>query len=429
MPEGASPKIAVLGLGYVGLPLAVALAARFDVIGFDISELRIRELAEGRDRTGEVSDDRLRSTSLALTSNVEDLLGRDVFIVTVPTPVGADHEPDLDPLRRASEMVGGVLMEGATVVFESTVYPGVTEEFCGPILEEKSGLMSGSEFFLGYSPERINPGDREHTVDRITKVVAGQNEKTSALLERIYGAVNGGDVFVARNIRTAEASKVIENAQRDINIAFVNEISMIFSRIGVSIYDVLDAAGTKWNFLDFRPGMVGGHCIGVDPYYLAHLSRKVGHEPDMILAGREINEGMSAEIAARVVRRIGETCGPGPRRVLVFGLTFKENVPDLRNTKVVDMVRRIGEAGHDVQVHDPVVDPVDASDRYGIDVHTSLEGLAGFDCVIGAVGHSGYRDLSAHAFAHLLPDGGLVADIKRIWSHLELPAGIHYWTL
>jgi UDP-N-acetyl-D-galactosamine dehydrogenase len=295
-------RISVIGLGYVGLPLAVGLARHFGVTGFDIDPQRIAALREGHDRTGEIDAQRLRDSGLTFTDKVEALRGSDLFIVTVPTPVDQFNVPDLSPLRAASRTVGGVVQAGAIVVFESTVYPGVTEEVCGPEIEAASGLTAGTDFFLGYSPERINPGDREHTVERITKVLAGQTPETTQTLELVYGRLTDGNTFTARDIRTAEAAKVIENAQRDINIAFVNEVATIFQKLGLSVYDVLEAAGTKWNFLPFSPGLVGGHCIGVDPYYLAHAAVSIGHHPEIILAGRRLNDSMGGYIAECVAR-------------------------------------------------------------------------------------------------------------------------------
>ena len=295
-----TPRIAIIGLGYVGLPLAVAVARHYPTVGFDISEPRIAELHQGFDRTGEVDRALLRASTIKLTARAEDIRGADLFIVTVPTPVSADNEPDLGPVMSACRSVGAMMAKGAVVVFESTVYPGVTEDICGPELERVSGLTAGVDFFLGYSPERINPGDREHTVERITKVIAGQTPEVTELLARVYGAVTSGGVFRAASIRVAEAAKVIENAQRDINLAFVNEITMIFQRLGISVYDVLDASATKWNFLNFKPGLVGGHCIGVDPFYLARCAQDRGHHPEVILAGRRINDGMGPWIAERI---------------------------------------------------------------------------------------------------------------------------------
>ena len=414
-------KIAVVGLGYVGLPLAVALARHHDVVGFDISTPRIAEIAAGKDRTGEVSCEALAQSSAVFSADPTCLHGADVVIVTVPTPVDDANQPDLGAVEAASRTVGRHLKKGAIVVYESTVYPCVTEEICGPILAAESGLSCGVDFFLGYSPERINPGDREHTVDRITKVIAGQTPAVTEVLAAVYGAVTKGGVFRARDIRTAEAAKVIENAQRDINIAFVNEITAIFHKMDLSIHDVLDAARTKWNFLDFRPGLVGGHCIGVDPYYLAAKAVALGHDPKVILAGRSTNDGMGAFIADSVAADL-----PANARILVMGLTFKENVPDLRNSRVVDIVRRLGDLGHTVTVHDPIADPAEAAQFYDIALARDLE--SGFDAVIGAVAHDAYIALGDEQLAGLLKPGGVLADIKGIWRSRSI-AGLRRWQL
>ena len=413
-------KICVVGLGYVGLPLAVALSRHFPVIGFDSDPARVAELAAGRDRTGEV--DPAAFAGLEITADAAALAGRDVFIVAVPTPVDAANRPDLGAVLEAAEAVGRALRPGAIVVLESTVYPGVTEEVFGPALAAASGLASGRDFSLGYSPERINPGDRAHTVERITKVVAGQTPEVTRTLEEIYGTV-AGRVFVARDIKTAEAAKVIENAQRDINIAFVNEVAAIVGRMGLSIHDVLDAAETKWNFLPFRPGLVGGHCIGVDPFYLAHAARAAGHDPEIILAGRRINDAMGGELAGRIAEAVGEAGA----RVLVLGLTFKENVPDLRNSKVVDLVNGLGARGLEVAVHDPLAVPEEAARLYGIELVTDLAGP--YDALVGAVAHAQYRSFAAAELAALLRPDGLVADIKGMWRGLELPPGLRRWQL
>ena len=414
-------KLAVIGLGYVGLPLCVELARKFEVVGFDIDESRVAEIVSGYDRTGEISELDLQSSPAVFSNDQVVLDGTHVLIVTVPTPVDAANQPDLMAIEAASDMVGRHISKGAIVVFESTVYPGVTEDVCGPILESASGLVCGIDFFLGYSPERINPGDREHTVDRIIKVIAGQTEAVTDTLAEIYGAVTTGGVFRARDIRTAEAAKVIENAQRDINIAFVNEITTIFHKLDLSVHDVLDAARTKWNFLDFRPGLVGGHCIGVDPYYLAAKAVSVGHDPKVILAGRSTNDGMGVFIADSVAKNLKEHA-----HVLIMGLTFKENVPDLRNTRVVDIVARLRELGHAVSVHDPIADSAEAVQFYDIDLVPRLEGT--FDAVIGAVAHDAYVNLTDDELAGLLVDDGTLADIKGIWRDRKI-AGLRRWQL
>jgi UDP-N-acetyl-D-galactosamine dehydrogenase len=416
--------IAVIGLGYVGLPLAVALARHFPTIGFDISRSRIDELHKGIDRTDEIEPARLRASTLHLTTEVADLAKAQVFIVTVPTPVDAANEPDLRPVLGACATVARAMSPGAVVVFESTVYPGVTEDICGPEMERLSGLRCGTDFFLGYSPERINPGDREHTVERITKVIAGQTPEVTALLARIYGSVTSGGVFSAASIKVAEAAKVIENAQRDINIAFINEITIIFEALGISVYDVLDASATKWNFLNFKPGLVGGHCIGVDPFYLARCAQNIGLHPEIILAGRRINDGMGPWIAQRISAHLKPAS-----RVLLLGLTFKENVPDLRNSKVVDVIRGLRDLGHTVEVHDPFADPEEAAHEYSETLMPSLDGAVGYDCVIGAVPHAPYLAFTHETFETLVRPGGLVADVKGMWRGMDIPDGLTVWRL
>ena len=420
----ATRNIAVVGLGYVGLPLAVALARHYPVTGFDIDGARLAELRRGHDRTGETDAAGLRDSALLLADEPAVLAAADIVIVTVPTPITEALTPDLGAVRAASRTLGEHITAGTIVVFESTVYPGVTEEVCGPDIERASGLVCGRDFFLGYSPERVNPGDREHSVERIAKVVAGQNDEVAAVLEEVYGRVTSGGVFVARDIRTAEAAKVIENAQRDINIAFVNEIAMIFHKLGLSTRDVLAAAGSKWNFLDFAPGLVGGHCIGVDPYYLAHCAQALGHDPEILLAGRRINDGMGAFIAEELHRRLAPAS-----RVLVLGLTFKENVPDLRNTRVVDVVRLLRERGHVVAVHDALADAAEARARCGIELIDGYGDGARYDCVLGAVAHDAYRRMSAAALQALLRPGGLLADVKGMWRDLALSKSTRRWQL
>jgi len=425
----SQPKIAVIGLGYVGLPLAVALARHYAVVGFDINEKRIQELKTGYDRTKEVSSDKLHTSTLALSTNSEDLKQQDIYIVTVPTPVTEDLEPDLIPLEKASETVGKILSKNAIVVYESTVYPGVTEDFCGPILEKVSGLKAGQDFFLGYSPERINPGDTERTVEHITKVVSGQTKEVAEILQKIYGAINNNNIFVAKDIKTAEAAKVIENTQRDINIAFINEIATIVGKLGLSIYDVLEAAETKWNFLKFKPGLVGGHCIGVDPYYLAHCARKLDHTPEVLLAGRRINENMGPYLAQRVHEELLAIDINSPARILILGVTFKEDIPDLRNTKVIDVIRQLKKRGHHVDVHDPHAHSEEAETHLGIPILSSFEGVEGYDCIIGAVPHKNYLELAHHHFETLLKPEGLVADFKKMWRNIPFPNRIKYWSI
>ena len=416
--------VSIVGLGYVGLPLAVALSRHFSVIGFDISESRIDELRNGYDRTFEIDKPVLRASSMQFTTDIAETAAADIHIITVPTPVDKGDKPDLEPLKSACRAIAPVMKKGSIIVVESTVYPGVTEDICGPLLEEISGMKSGEDFFLGYSPERINPGDKVHTVDKIIKVVAGQTDEVTDILEEIYGAATTGGTFRARNIKTAEAAKVIENAQRDINIAFVNEATMIFQKLGISAYDVLETAGTKWNFLNFTPGLVGGHCIGIDPFYLAHRASEVGYVPDLILTGRRINESMGQFIAATVNDLLDGNC-----RVLVLGLTFKENVPDLRNTKVLEIITGLKEFGHEVDVHDPMADPDEALQFLDIDLKANLNSLSEYDAIVGAVAHSVYRDLSSAAVEGMLTDKGVLADVKGIWRDTEFSPNIKRWQL
>ncbi|WP_188640990.1 nucleotide sugar dehydrogenase [Blastomonas marina] len=408
-----SKTVTVIGLGYVGLPLAVALAKHFDTVGFDVDARRIAELRDGHDRTDEIDGERLSASTLALTDDSNAIPPSDFYIVTVPTPIDAERKPDLSLVEAASRTVGALLpaaiAAGKTpiVVYESTVYPGVTEEVCGPILGQVSGKACGEDFFLGYSPERINPGDREHTIEKITKVVAGQTPEVLDAVADLYGAVTSGGTFRAASIKAAEAAKVIENAQRDINIAFMNEIAQIFGKMDLSIWDVLAAARTKWNFLPFTPGLVGGHCIGVDPYYLAHRAEELGHDPRVILSGRGINDSMARFVA----ERLHGARGHKPGRALVLGLTFKEDVPDLRNSKVADLVAGLAELGHDVTVHDPLADSPEAEHEYGLTLDPqALERT--YDLVVLAVPHRDYRDMGSEALRQLLAEGGTLADLK-----------------
>jgi len=418
------PRIVVVGLGYVGLPLAIALATQFDVTGLDIDTGRIAELTAGHDRTNEIDRARLAATKLTLTASLEQGRGADLYIVTVPTPVDEANQPDLRPILSATRSVAAMIdpARPAVVVYESTVYPGVTEDICGPELEKTGGLTRGIHFWLGYSPERINPGDREHTVDRIVKVIAGENDAVTALLARVYGAVTSAGTFAAASIKAAEAAKVIENAQRDINIAFMNEIATIFSKADISIWDVLAAAGTKWNFLPFQPGLVGGHCIGVDPYYLSHLAQALGHEPNVILSGRKINDGMGDWLAGELHQRRGGT----PGNALVLGMTFKENVPDIRNSRVIDVIRGLEARGHTVTVHDPLADAAETHHEYGVAIAPgALDGA--YDLVFCAVPHQAYRDMPDAAIEALAAPGGLIADLKGLWRDRALTAD--RWTL
>jgi UDP-N-acetyl-D-glucosamine/UDP-N-acetyl-D-galactosamine dehydrogenase len=409
----ASTRVAVIGLGYVGLPLAVTLADHFDTTGLDIDTRRIAELQEGHDRTGEIDGNRLAGSKLVLTADPAAVPPADFYIVTVPTPIDAQNQPDLRLVEAASRtvaaMLNGAAAEGRKpiVVYESTVYPGVTEDICAPILEGVSGLACGKDFFLGYSPERINPGDREHTIDKITKVVSGQTPEVLEQVAQLYGTITSGGVFRAASIKAAEAAKVIENAQRDVNIAFMNEITRIFSSMDLSVWDVLEAARTKWNFLPFSPGLVGGHCIGVDPYYLAHQAKELGINPKVIVAGREENDGMAAWVAGRLHGARGGRAGS----VLVLGLTFKEDVPDLRNSKVADLIAALSRLGHAVTVHDPHADEGEAEHEYGLTLAPGAP-TGRHDIVLLAVPHREYLALGASALRPLVAEGGMLADLK-----------------
>jgi UDP-N-acetyl-D-glucosamine/UDP-N-acetyl-D-galactosamine dehydrogenase len=425
-----SEKIGVIGLGYVGLPVALAFARKFPgTVGFDINKTRVTELARHHDRTGESSVAELQAAQLTVTDSIEQLKDRTMFIVAVPTPVDDTRRPDLTPLIKASETVGRALTKGAVVVYESTVYPGVTEEECGPVLERVSGLKRGVDFFLGYSPERINPGDKLHTLEKITKVVSGESP---AVLDRVaaaYGAIIDAGVFRAASIQVAEAAKVIENTQRDLNIALMNELAIIFDKKGLRTKDVLEAAGTKWNFLKFSPGLVGGHCIGVDPYYLTTMAEKMGYHPQVILAGRRINDGMGAYVTQRLVKMMINVDAPiKGARIAVMGLTFKENVPDLRNSRVPDIVAELKQFGCIPLVHDPLADPADARHEYGIDLvgDDQLRDVAG---VILAVNHKHYVDQGAAKLLRMVKPGGCVVDVKSMFAPADIPAGLHHWSL
>jgi UDP-N-acetyl-D-galactosamine dehydrogenase len=417
-------SVVVVGLGYVGLPLAVALAKSAETWGLDVDAGRIAQLQQGHDRTGEIDAERLAASSLRLTTDPAACPDADFYIVTVPTPVDENNKPDLSIVMAATRTVGAMLKAGrrSIVVYESTVYPGVTEEMCGPELERVSGLVCGEDFFLGYSPERINPGDREHTVDRITKVVSGQTPEVLDAIAALYGQVTTGGVFRAASIKAAEAAKVIENAQRDINIAFVNEITQIFAKMDLSVWDVLEAAGTKWNFLKFEPGMVGGHCIGVDPYYLAHRATELGCDPRIILAGRDMNDGMAAWVASEVHGWHGAT-----GRVLVLGLAFKQDVPDLRNSKVADLVAAFGNLGHQVDVHDPLVSAPEALHEYGLELVAEPAGH--YDLVVLAVPHRALIEDFSRFTALLAPGGGIVDLKNALAGSGQLPGGIKLWTM
>ena len=426
----ATERVAVVGLGYVGLPIAVALDRVFDAtIGFDVDERRVRELSDGCDRSGEVEPERLKAFRGRFTADPAELGAASYIIVAVPTPVDGNHQPDLEPLRRACELVGPHLARNSVVAFESTVYPGVTEEFCRPLLARLSGLEAGTDFTVAYSPERINPGDREHRLETITKIVAAEDATTLERTAAVYGRVVEAGLYRAPSIRVAEAAKVIENTQRDLNIALVNELAIIFDRLGIRTSEVLEAAGTKWNFLRFSPGLVGGHCIGIDPYYLTAKAEQVGYHPEVILAGRRINDGMGGFVAQKVVKLLSATdLGSKGARVAILGVTFKENVSDIRNSRVPDIVHGLEEFGLVPVVHDPIADAERTRHEYGIDL-VPWEALQGVDAMIVAVPHRPFlRPPVAELLAPLKP-GGIVADIKSALAPGEIPPGVIYWSL
>ena len=413
------PRIALIGLGYVGLPLALAFGRELDTLGFDIDAQRVAELAAGRDRTLEcVPAELAAATYLRYSSDGADLGDRDVFVVTVPTPVDEAQRPDLRPLIAASETVGRALRPGAVVVYESTVYPGTTEEICVPVLERVSGLKFNADFFCGYSPERINPGDRQHRLETIVKVTSGSTPETAQFVDALYRRIVAAGTHRASSIRVAEAAKVIENTQRDVNIALINELAMIFNKMGIDTAEVLAAAGSKWNFLPFRPGLVGGHCIGVDPYYLTHKATALGYHPELMLAARRINDKMGIYAANQVLRLMARHgIGAVGARVLVLGLTFKEDCPDLRNTRVVDLVRELQDAGARVDVHDPWADAGLARAEYGLEL-VAEPARGCYDALVLAVAHRHFRTLGAAGVRALGRAGAVVYDLKRV-----LPAG------
>lgn len=418
-------RIAVIGLGYVGLPIAVSLANKFEwVLGFDISDRRIRELVAGHDRTNEIEDSDLQSATLRYSADPDDLADATFFIVTVPTPIDAENRPDLSPLQSACELIGPRLTRGSVVVFESTVYPGVSEEFCAPILERISGLTRGSDFTIGYSPERINPGDKEHRLETIVKVIAAEDEVTLDRLYRVYGSIVTAGLHRAPTIKVAEAAKVIENTQRDINIALMNELALILDRMNIRTKDVLDAAGTKWNFLRFSPGLVGGHCIGVDPYYLTHKAQALGYDPQVILSGRRINDGMGMLVAERTHTLIG---APERCRVGIFGLTFKENVPDLRNSKVPDIIERLRQLGAEVFVHDPYADAAEADHEYALSL-TEMDLIDHLDAAIIAVPHAVYAEQIYTILDKVRTDGAVI-DVRSLVEPKQLRSDLTYWSL
>ncbi|MBP9743158.1 MAG: nucleotide sugar dehydrogenase [Burkholderiales bacterium] len=414
--------ISVIGLGYVGLPVAVAFGRLNKCIGFDICEDRILELQNGYDRTEEVSSSDLKATNVLFTNRLDELREADFHIVAVPTPVDEAHKPDLTPVEKASITVGRALKKGAIVVYESTVYPGVTEDICIPILENESGLRGGVDFTVGYSPERINPGDREHTFTKIKKIVSGQDEATLEIIAAVYNSVVTAGVHKAQSIKIAEAAKVIENTQRDLNIALMNELAVIFERMNIDTVEVLEAAGSKWNFLPFRPGLVGGHCIGVDPYYLTHKAELLGYIPQVILAGRRINDNMGRYIARRAIKQLIKT-GHSLQGLTatILGFTFKENCPDTRNSKVIDIIKELEDYNVEVRVHDPVADKTEALDEYGINLVT-WEELPRTDLLIVAVAHLEYKDMDLSKLLAIANVGAVIFDVKSILPKEEILA-------
>ncbi|WP_087974162.1 nucleotide sugar dehydrogenase [Oceanobacillus rekensis] len=422
--------IAVVGLGYVGLPLAVAFGKKRDIIGFDINEERIEALKQGYDKTNEVEAEDMKNTTVEFTANPADLNRANFIIVAVPTPITENKQPNLIPLLKASETIGENISKGTIIVYESTVYPGATEEECVPVLEKASGLKCGEDFFVGYSPERINPGDKEHTFTTITKVVSGQNEEVLETIAAVYGSVVDAGVHKASSIKVAEAAKVIENTQRDLNISLMNELAVIFEKLDIDTAEVLAAAGTKWNFLNFSPGLVGGHCIGVDPYYLTYKAQKVGHHPEVILAGRKTNDNVGKFIATSLVKQMIKKNMPVQgSTVTLLGFTFKENVPDLRNTRVIDIVTELEDYGIKVQVTDAQADPVEAHEEYGIDL-ISYKELVPADAVVFTVPHEEYLNEGWGIFDQLLKHGkGIVFDVKSKLDKMTRPENIELWRL
>jgi len=423
-------RIVVIGLGYVGLPLALELAKVFPgTIGFDNKLIRTQELRDGIDRTREVGAEALAATTLTITADRHAIRGADFYIVAVPTPVDAWNRPDLTPLIKASETVGAVLERGAIVVFESTVFPGVTEDICGPILAQRSDLRCGIDFKLGYSPERINPGDKIHTVDRIVKVVSGQDEEALRIIAGVYSAIIPAGVHRASSIKVAEAAKVIENTQRDINIALMNELAIICDKVGIRTSEVLAAARTKWNFLPFAPGLVGGHCIGVDPYYLTTKAEELGYHPQVILAGRRINDGMSAYVAQKVVKLlIQQQIQVKKARVGILGLTFKEDVHDIRNSKVPDIIHELKQFGVVPLVHDPLADPEETYQAYGIRL-APMEDFRELDGLVYAVNHAQFRDGGLGPLVQCLSSRSVFVDVKSAFTQASFPPGVIHWSL
>ena len=424
-------NIAIIGLGYVGLPLAVEFSKKFNVTGFDINKIRVNELKKGIDRTNEVEKYQLKNTNkLVLSSSIKDIIKSNVYIVTVPTPVNKNNHPDFNPLKQASEMIGSLLKNGDIVIYESTVYPGATEEICVPILEKVSSLKYNSDFFCGYSPERINPGDKEHKLKNIKKLTSGSNSEASKFVDKLYKSIISAGTFEASSIAVAEAAKVIENTQRDVNIALSNELAIIFNKLGLDTAEILEAAGTKWNFLPFKPGLVGGHCIGVDPYYLTYKAVEVGYHPEMILAGRRINDNMGPYIAENTIIELSRNgINAINSRIAIMGLTFKENCPDLRNTKIFSIKECLDEYNCQVDVLDPYADVGEAKALFGIDLK-SIESINGYDAVILAVKHDEYLKIKKSKWLKMIRPKGVLVDVKSIYPQdMFLNKNITHWRL
>lgn len=423
-------KIAIIGLGYVGLPIALAFGKKFDgTVGYDINTHRVDSLKKGIDITGESTKEEITSSNVIFTHDASHLKDCTFFVVSVPTPIDSNKQPDLGIIKSACKTIGSYLKKGNVVVFESTVYPGVTEEICGPLLEEFSGLKQSVDFKLGYSPERINPGDKVHTLEKIIKVVSGEDTETLERVASIYEAIIDAGVHRAASIKVAEAAKVIENTQRDLNIALMNELALIFDKMGIRTADVLAAAGTKWNFLPFSPGLVGGHCIGVDPYYLTAKAETLGYHPQVVLAGRRINDGMGAYIANKAVKLLIEMDKPIRRsKVAVLGLTFKENVSDIRNSRVPDIIKELDEFGVDAAVYDPLVDKAEAQHEYGLKVHDNVD-LKNVDLVIFAVPHQAYLNGSIYDAISTMQPNSIVMDVKSALDRSKISDKYHYWSL
>lgn len=428
--SGENLKVGIVGLGYVGLPLTLALGRAFDgTVGFDVSVGKVNALLAGNDPTDEGLEAEIQESTVEFTTDATKLSSCDVVIVAVPTPIDKNRQPDLTPMISASKTVASNLKRGAIVVFESTVYPGVTEEICGPVIEEVSGLQRGKDFFLGYSPERINPGDKEHTLERIVKVVAGETPAITDKLEKVYGAVVKAGIYKASSIRVAEAAKVIENTQRDLNIALMNELSIIFDRMGIRTKDVLEAAGTKWNFLKFFPGLVGGHCIGVDPYYLTAKAQQLGYHPQVILAGRRINDDMGKFIAQRTVKLMSNGGIPlKDAKIGIMGITFKENVTDTRNSRVPDIAHELAEFGIKAMMFDPLADPEVVKHEYGLEL-TPLSAFKDLQGLIVAVSHKEIVKMGVDGLAKMVAPGGVFIDVKSMFTPDQIPSNLKYWSL